>query len=293
MDKVGLVLEGGGMRGLFTAGVLDYLMEKDLYMPYVVGVSAGACQGASYVSKQIGRSKKINLKYSKDPRYNSFRNMFKEKSIFGMDFMFNEIPNKLVPFDYDTFYESSIRFIVGTANCLTGQTEYFEKNDSSDMLKVLRASCSLPFISPIVDINGLPLMDGGVTDPIPIKKAIKDGYQKNIIILTRNKTYRKKPFPYKRITRWKYKKYDGLVEAIHNRYKVYNETLDYLEDLAIENKVFIIRPQKTIQVDRMEKDPNKLGKLYIEGYEDMKNNFKELEKWLHKENYNDESSTKG
>ncbi len=280
MNKVGLVLEGGGMRGLYTAGILDFFMEKDLYFPYVIGVSAGACNAASYISKQKERSKRINIDYVKNPRYLSYRNLVKEKSIFGMDFLFNEIPNKLEPFDYTTFHSSEQRFIIGTTDCETGNPLYFDKNKCKDILGVLRASSSIPLLSPVVEVEGKKLLDGGVADSIPIKKAIEDGFKRNIIILTRNKEYRKKPYKFKLFVKRSYSKYPKLVDKIFNRYKIYNNTLDYIEELENKYKAFVIRPSKPLKVDRLEKNPQKLKELYKMGYEDAKNLYFKMKEWI-------------
>lgn len=280
MNKVGLVLEGGGMRGLYTAGILDFFMEKDLYFPYVIGVSAGACNAASYISKQKERSKRINIDYVKNPRYLSYRNLVKEESIFGMDFLFNEIPNKLEPFDYTTFHSSEQRFIIGTTDCETGNPLYFDKNKCKDILGVLRASSSIPLLSPVVEVEGKKLLDGGVADSIPIKKAIEDGFKRNIIILTRNKEYRKKPYKFKLFVKRSYSKYPKLVDKIFNRYKIYNNTLDYIEELENKYKAFVIRPSKPLKVDRLEKNPQKLKELYKMGYEDAKNLYLKMKEWI-------------
>lgn len=280
MNKVGLVLEGGGMRGLYTAGILDFFMEKNLYFPYVIGVSAGACNAASYISKQKERSKRINIDYIKNPRYLSYSNLIKEKSIFGMNFLFNEIPNKLDPFDYKTFDKSEQRFVIGTTDCETGNPLYFDKNKCNDILGVLRASSSIPLLSPIVEVEGKKLLDGGVADSIPIKKAIEDGFQRNIIILTRNKEYRKKPYKFKMFVKRSYLKYPKLVDTIFNRYKMYNDTLDYIEELEKQYNAFVIRPSELLKVDRLEKNPQKLKALYEMGYGDAKNLYSKMKKWI-------------
>nr|MDA8227721.1 patatin family protein [Desulfitobacterium hafniense] len=223
MENAGLVLEGGGMRGVYTAGVLDCLLKYNLHIPYVIGVSAGACNGASYISRQTQRSKRININYIRDSRYLSYRNLIKERSIFGMDFLFNKIPYKLEPFDFITFFNSDQRFVMGATDCLTGKPIYFEKNDFTTndreraVLTAMQASSSLPFLSRTVDFEGFKLLDGGISDPIPIKKSIQDGNNKNIVILTRNESYRKKPFKQEWLAKRFYPKYIGLIEAMVNR----------------------------------------------------------------------------
>ncbi|KEH91875.1 patatin-like phospholipase family protein [Clostridium novyi] len=280
MNNIGLVLEGGGMRGIYTSGVLDFLMEKDIYTPYVIGVSAGACNASSYVSKQKYRSRDVNLKYINDPRYIGIKNLILEKSIFGIKFLYDEVPNKLEPFDYEQFKKSNQTFMIVATNCKTGEPEYFEKNQCKDILKVIRASSSLPLVTPIVNLNGEPYLDGGISDSIPIKKAIEDGYTKNIVVLTRTKAYRKEPIKHKRIIKFKYKKYPKLVNKIFNRYKEYNETLDYIEDLEKEGKIIIIRPSKDLKVDRLEKNVDKLEALYNLGYNDAKQAYEDIKTML-------------
>lgn len=281
MEGIGLVLEGGGMRGLYTSGVLDFFMEKDLYFPYVIGVSMGACNGASYISRQKGRNKRININYINDPRYLSYRNLIRKKGLFGVDFAYDEIPNKLEIFDTKTFNQAKEKFIIGTTDCDNGEPIYFEKNDCYDsILDIIRASSSLPFLAPVVKHNGLNLLDGGVIDPVPIKKSIKDGNNKNVIVLTRNKGYIKKPFKMKLLAKVMYPKYKGLIEAMINRYRIYNETIRYIEELEKDGKVFVIRPNKILEVRRIEKDKQKLLNLYNQGYEEANQCYDKLKKWI-------------
>ncbi|WP_042457627.1 patatin-like phospholipase family protein [Neobacillus dielmonensis] len=268
-EQVGLVLEGGGMRGVYTAGILEFFLEENLFFPYVIGVSAGACNAASYLSKQKGRNKTVNIKYASDPRYISWKNYFKHRQFFGMDFIFDEIPNQHVPYDYDTFYSSPTEFVVGTTDCITGEPVYFKKQDyKTDLLTVLRASSSLPFIAPEVQFQNKTLLDGGISDPIPIKKAQRDGYAKNIVILTRNADYRKKPSKFHFLVKRKYPRYEGLQMALKERYLAYNQTLAYLEKEEKQGHVLIIRPTEPLSVGRMERNPAKLEDLYTQGYKD-------------------------
>jgi Predicted esterase of the alpha-beta hydrolase superfamily len=281
MEDIGLVLEGGGMRGLYTSGVLDFFMEKNLYFPYVIGVSMGACNGASYISRQKGRNKRININYINDPRYLSYRNLIRKKGLFAVDFAYDEIPNRLEIFDTKTFNEAKEKFIIGTMDCDNGEPVYFEKTDCCDsILDIIRASSSLPFLAPIVKHKGLNLLDGGVIDPVPIKKSIKDGNNKNVIILTRNKGYEKKPFKMKFLAKTIYPKYKGLIEAMVNRYRIYNETIKYIEELESEGKVFVIRPNRVLEVKRIEKDKKKLLNLYSQGYEEANQCYDKLNKWI-------------
>ncbi|MBU8771165.1 patatin-like phospholipase family protein [Cytobacillus oceanisediminis] len=277
ISEAGLVLEGGGMRGVYTAGVLEYFLEQDLSFPYVIGVSAGACNAASYLSKQKGRNRIVNVDYITDPRYISWRNYFKSRQFFGMDFIFDEIPNKLVPFHYDEFYKNESEFVIGTTDCHTGKPVYFSKKDyGKDMLKVLKASSSLPFIAPEVDFNSRVLLDGGISDPIPIKKAQQDGLKKNIVILTRNRGYSKKPSKFTFMVKRKYPHYAGLQKALAERFWTYNETLRYVEQEEKNGTVLVIQPQEPLTVGRMERNPQKLEKLYLQGYEDARKSFERI-----------------
>lgn len=251
IENVGLVLEGGGMRAVYTAGVLESFLENDIYFPYVIGVSAGAANAASYLSKQKGRNQVVNIDYVTDPRYLSWRNFIKRREFFGMDFIFGEIPNKLVPYDFDTFYQSKGEFVVGTTDCLSGEPVYFSKQDyGTDMLTVIRASSSLPFIASEITFKDKVLLDGGISDPIPIKKAQQDGLKKNIVVLTRNSGYLKKPSRFHFLVKRKYPHYNGLQTALMQRYQIYNETIHYLAEQEKLGNVMIIRPTQPIQVGR-------------------------------------------
>ncbi|PLT30555.1 patatin-like phospholipase family protein [Peribacillus deserti] len=280
--KTGLVLEGGGMRGVFTAGVLRYLMENDIYIPYVVGVSAGACNGSSYISRQIERNRIVNIDYITHPEYISVKRYLKSRELFGMDFLFNKLPNELVPFDFETFGSAQEKFVVGTTDCATGEPVYFEKSDyEKDMLTILRASSSLPFMAPEVEFDGRLLMDGGIADPIPIRKSEADGNMKNVVVLTRNKGYQKgKPS-----FGWLLKKrspHQGLVKAILERHITYNRTLAYIEEKEDKGEIFIIRPEEKLSVGRVERNPDKLSRLYQQGYEQAEKLHDDLGKFLSK-----------
>ena len=283
MKKIGIVLEGGGMRGIYTAGVLDFFINKNIYFQYVIGVSAGACHALNYLSGQKGRDKDIALKFLGDKRYLSFRNLIRTGEIFGFDFIFGELSEKLLPFDYETFEKSKQELVVGVTNCVTGQCEYFYKSKTStdEILKVVRASSSLPFISKEVIINGKAYMDGGISSSIPLKKAIDDGCEYNIVVLTRNKGYRKKPSKLTRkLSKLKYRNFRGLSKAVGERYKKYNSELEFVENMEKEGKVFVIRPQKHINVSRVEKDKNKIFQLYKQGYIETAQIYKDLKKWI-------------
>ncbi|MDM5187204.1 patatin family protein [Bacillus sp. DX4.1] len=281
LENTGLVLEGGGMRGVYTAGILEYFMEQDLYFPYIVGVSAGACNAASYLSRQKDRNKTVNIEYITHPRYLSYKNFWKKRQLFDMNFIFHEIPTQHVPFDFDTYFNSTERFLVGTTDCETGQPMYFEKDGTvEEALTLLQASSSLPFIAPIVNFRGKKLLDGGISDPIPVRKAQQDGYEKSVVILTRNHGYSKRKSKFGWIAAKAYKKYPNLVNTMLARYEIYNETLHYIEKEEAAGNLFVIRPEVLLQVDRMEKDPQKLQGLYEQGYQDAAKQFADLQAFL-------------
>jgi predicted patatin/cPLA2 family phospholipase len=279
MLNTGLVLEGGGMRGLYTAGVLEYFMSQNLYFPYVIGVSAGACMGASYLSRQAGRNKKVNLGYIEDKRYLSLSNFIKKRELFGMDFLFDEIPNKLVPFDLDTFFKSPEQFVIVATDCETGDPVYFKKEQQGEHLaKLLRASSSLPFVASSVEHNSRQLLDGGIVDPIPIRKAQNDGFTKNVIILTKPKGYFKRPS--KMTSIFKYKKHPKVNDQLKVRYKHYNETLEYIQKHEEQGNVFVIRPSVEMPVGRVERNKERLEDLYELGWNDAKAQFVHLKNFL-------------
>ncbi len=283
MKEIGLVLEGGGMRGIYTAGVLDFFMDNNLYFPYVIGVSAGACQGVSYVSRQRSRAKNSILNHIEDPRYISKRNLIFKRSLIDMDFLFDEIPNVHELFDYDMFFENEQQCILVGTSCVSGKALYFDVKKDKDkqfVLDACRASSSMPFVTPIVDVKGQPVLDGGIADSIPIKKALADGNKRNIIVMTRGKEYRKKPSNTAFISKKLYKKYPDLQETIANRYKVYNETLDMIENLEAKGEVFVIRPKQKVEINRMEKNKSKLASFYKTGYEEAKSIWNDLSKWM-------------
>ncbi len=280
-NDVGLVLEGGGMRGVFTAGVLQYLMEQNLYFPYVIGVSAGACNGSSYISRQVERNRIVNIDYIDHPEYISYKRFLKKKELFGMDFLFNKLPNELVPFDFETFHKARERFVIVTTDCDTGEAVYFEKSEyKEDVLTLMRASSSIPLMAPVIEFKGRHLLDGGIADPIPIKKAMEDGNRKNVVILTRNKGYVKEKPSFSWYIKRKLKDYEKLVDAILERHEKYNETIAFLEEEEAKGNIFIIRPSEKLEVSRIEKNKNKLNNLYDQGYREGEKIFDDLLSFL-------------
>lgn len=281
MTSAGLVLEGGGMRGVYTAGALEFFADANLYFPLNVGVSAGACNALSYLSRQKGRNQIVNIDFMNDSRYLSFRNYVRNRELFGMDFIFDEIPNRLVPFDYEAFAASPEELIVGATDVVTGQPAYFAKSDPNfQVAEVVRASSSLPFIASVVPYQGRLLMDGGISDPIPIRKAESLGFSKNVVILTQHHGYMKKPNQFSWIVRRKYRDYPQFIDTILQRHRFYNEMLSYLDEQERRGSVFIIQPQSPLIVSRMERNPSKLRAVYLQGYEDAKRLYPALTTWL-------------
>lgn len=280
MVNSGLIIEGGGMRGMYTAGVLDFFMEKDLYFSDCYAVSAGACHASSYYSKQIGRSLKVTLDYIHDKSYCSVNSLIKTGDMFGVEMLYNRIPNELVLYDYDAFDKFNGNFYSVVTNCKTGKAEYIKIQDMKKDIVAVRASSSLPLLSRIVEINGEKYLDGGITDSIPIKKSIEDGHNKNVVILTRDKTYRKTKASFLHLFKIKYKKYPKLIKAIENRYKMYNSTIDFIEEKRKSGEIFIIQPRNPVNISRLEKDKSKLKSLYDEGYNDAKECYEELIKFI-------------
>lgn len=280
MIESGLVVEGGGMRGIYTAGVLDFFMEKNIYFDDCYGVSAGACHLSSYLSKQIGRSLKVTLDYINDKRYCSINSLIKTGDMFGVEMLYNRIPNELVLYDYETFNKFKGNFYSVVTNCKTGKAEYMKIQDMKKDIVTVRASSSLPLLSRIVEINGEEYLDGGITDSIPIKKSIEDGHHKNVVILTRDKTYRKSKASFLNIFKIKYKKYPNLVKAIEDRYKMYNDTIDFIEKKRKSGEAFVIQPKGPVNISRVEKDKTKLKALYDEGYNDAKECYEDLIKFI-------------
>ncbi len=281
MKEVGLVLEGGGMRGLYTAGVLECFMEHDLYFPYVIGVSAGACMAASYLSRQKGRNKKVNIELVSDHRYLSFRNFISKRELFGMDFLFDEIPRKIVPFDFETFLKGSEQFIVVATDCETGEPVYYSKHEHGNhMLKLLRASSSLPFISESVEYNGKFLLDGGMIDPIPLKKSQSDGNEKNVIIMTKLEQYKMRQRKLASMLKYTYKRHPKIACLLQERYKLYNDTLSYIHSEKSKENLFIIQPSSRVPVRRIERNQVRLKELYELGYSDAKDQLQQLDQFL-------------
>jgi predicted patatin/cPLA2 family phospholipase len=267
-EGTALVLEGGGTRGFYSAGVFEAFMDAGIMFPYIIGVSAGAANALSYISGQQGRNRQIVEHYVGDPRYVSRRNLLLHRSLFGMKFVFRDVPQKHLFFDWEIYRCQDIRFLTGAFDCRGGETVWFDKRDADSQIDAVMASCALPMLSPIVRYEGYDLLDGGVADPIPIKKSIADGNTFHVVVLTQNKGYVKEAFTHKRLLKLMYRKYPWLVEAIMTRHEAYNRQLGLCERLEKEGQAVIIRPSRTLQVKRSETDTKKLLALHDEGHEE-------------------------
>ena len=267
IEKVALVLQGGAVRGAFTAGVLDVFMENDLYFQYVVGVSAGAMIALNYLSKQKGRSRSIVVDYMADKNFVNGKFLLTKKSLFNFDYLFGEMARTILPFDFDAFENSPIRLIVATTSCLTGRPLYYTKGECSEFFKAVAASSSLPFLSAPVFVEGTPSLDGGLSVPIPFQKALEDDYQKMIVITTRDKNYRKDvtKSQHKAGLKALYGKYPHLIETVLHYPYSYNADAEQLERLEQEKTAFVIRPETPILLKRTEKDKEKLDEAYVAG----------------------------
>ena len=265
-SKTGLVLEGGGMRGVFTSGVLDAFMKHQLYFNYVVAVSAGACNGMSYISRQPRRARIANIDYIAKYDYVGIKNLVTQGCILDQELLYDRFQNELIPFDYDEFFKHSSNFEMVITNCNTGLAEYLtETSDRQRACDVARASSSLPFLSKIVWIDGVPMLDGGIVDSIPVVRAMEMGHTTNVVVSTRNYGYRESG-PDRKIPNFIYKNYPRLRVALSRRIEAYNRQLQLIEDLEREGKIICIRPQKPMEVRRIDNDLEKLEALYEEGF---------------------------
>ena len=276
-DKSALVLEGGGMRGIFTCGVLDYLMDNKISFPYSVGVSAGACNGLSYMSHQRGRGKYSNIDLLAKYKYIGIRPLLKRRGLIDQQLLFHRFPDRILPYNYKAYAENPGRFEMVTTDCVSGKPCYWEeKYDEKRIIDIVKASSSLPYACPIIHVDGKPMLDGGIVDSIPLQRAFDQGYENCVVVLTRNKGYRKSDKEVM-VPRFIYKEYPRLRVALRNRNKVYNEQLELVERLEDEGKIKVIRPLKPIVVDRMETNVRKLTDLYEEGYECAKRMFETID----------------
>lgn len=281
--KTGLVLEGGGMRGLYTVGVLDVLMDNDLYFDYIIGVSAGAGNAASYVSRQRGRGYRVDTQYVGDKRYIGLDPILHKHSVFGLDFIYDTIPQELDPFDYDAFHADTSEFITVVTDAETGEAVYFgkEKLVGKDFT-VLKASAALPMFTPPVEFEGKKYFDGGAADSIPVERALQDGCDRLVIVLTRPRGFVKAPerirAAYKRIL----KDYPNVVKTLDNRHNVYNASLRRCYELQDAGKAVVLAPEYALPVDKFGTDTQKLERCYNEGMRDCNHSLSEIQALLAK-----------
>lgn len=267
MEPQALVLEGGGMRGVFTTGVLDALMKHDVHFKYIVGVSAGACNGLSYASWQPGRAHFSNIELFERYDYLSIRHLIQQGSIFDTRLLYERMPQYIYPYDYDTYFNSDILFEQVVTNCRTGRAEYLSEHSGNNrrLLAICQATSSLPYVAKIQYVDDIPYLDGGIVDSIPVERAFKQGYKNPLVVLTRNRGYRKTAKD-RRLPSIFYRQYPRLRVALSHRNSVYNAQLEEVERMEDAGLITVIRPQKPIVVDRLEKNINKLEALYQEGF---------------------------
>lgn len=285
IKKATLVLEGGATRGIFTSGALDYLMERNLYFSDVIGVSAGSCNAVDYVSRQPGRTRDCMIPTDKEGKYYyGIRDFVKEKSLMNMDLIFDKYPKELLPFDFETYFNSEINCQIVTTNCLTGKAEYMtEDSDNDRLMKLCRASSSMPLLTPIVNIDNVPYLDGGLADSVPIRRAQQMENEKIVVILTKNQGYRKSVLSptMQRVYKRAYKSYPNLIRTIFRRSFEYNKTMNYLDQLEKRGEIFILRPQVK-PVSRLERNKETLHAFYEHGYKYTERKFDDLMEYLEK-----------
>ena len=285
IKKATLVLEVGATRGIFTSGALDYLMERDLYFSDVIGVSAGSCNAVDYVSRQPGRTRDCMIPTDKEGKYYyGIRDFVKEKSLMNMDLIFDKYPKELLPFDFETYFNSEINCQIVTTNCLTGKAEYMtEDSDNDRLMKLCRASSSMPLLTPIVNIDNVPYLDGGLADSVPIRRAQQMENEKIVVILTKNQGYRKSVLSptMQRVYKRAYKSYPNLIRTIFRRSFEYNKTMNYLDQLEKRGEIFILRPQVK-PVSRLERNKETLHAFYEHGYKYTERKFDDLMEYLEK-----------
>ncbi len=280
MQKIGLVLEGGASRGVFTAGVLDYWMEQGISFPYVVGVSAGACNAADLVSRQIGRTRRTMIHKEKAYRYAGFRTFWKTRQWMDMDLLFDLFPQEYFPFDFDTYFSSDTFVEYGCTECTTGKAIFLrEQQDPKRLMQILRASCAMHGAVKPVTVDGKEYVDGGLSDSIPIRRAFAMGCSKVVVIQTRGAQFRMKPSSSARLIGSMYRKYPAIRQALRRRPIRYNRTLNTIIALEQKQKVLSLRP--TIpEVKRMEQDYGTLMRFYHHGYTQAKEHMEELRRFL-------------
>lgn len=277
--KVGLVLEGGAMRGMFTAGVLDVLLDEQIHIDGIVSVSAGALFGVNLLSKQRGRALRYNKQFLNDPRYIGLKSWLTTGNVVNREFAFYDVPFKIDIFDNETFKQSQTDFYATLTNVETGEAEYHLITDPFAQMETLRATSAMPYVSQIVEVDGNQYLDGGIADSIPLKKAQSLGFDKIIVVLTRPLSYRKSPSP-TLLPKFFYRRYPKLVQTLINRYAEYNQSVEEIIQQEHAGEIFVIRPSKTLAIKRIEKDLNKVQAMYDLGLSDTKQALNALKAYL-------------
>ena len=280
LTATSLVLEGGGFRGIYTSGVLDYFMEQGLYLPQVYGISAGALNALGYAAKQPGRTAQINFRFCHDKRYISVHNMIKYRCAFNLEFIFDTIPERYIPFDYSTFFSSPVQIHVGATNLLTGRCDFFGKDQMDKKLFPARASAALPLFSYILYLNGVPYLDGGIACPIPIARSVRDGNKKHVIILTRNASFVRKPTSHMHLIRQVYRQYPNFIATEEKRHRIDRRQRSSCALLSKTGHGFVLQPKQPLTISAMRADEQSLRELYIQGYEEAKEAFPQLMEFL-------------
>lgn len=279
--KKGLVLEGGAMRGMFTCGVIDVLLENNIACDGIAGISAGAIFGCNYKSKQIGRGVRYNKEWGRDPRYFGFRSLLLTGDLYGYDFCYHKIIDELDPIDKKVYKENNIDFFIGATDIEDGVIRYFNSKEVDDRtIEWIRASASMPFVSNIVEVDGYKLLDGGMVDPIPYSIMFENGYAKNVIVLTQPRDFTKHKTSVVPILKLKYHRYPKLVEAMADRHNIYNQQLEEIRQLERENKVYVIAPKEPLNIKRTENDPRELERVYQIGRKVMSEKLTEVRMFL-------------
>ena len=280
LTATSLVLEGGGFRGIYTSRVLDYFMEQGLYLPQVYGISAGALNALGYAAKQPGRTAQINFRFCHDKRYISVHNMIKYRCAFNLEFIFDTIPERYIPFDYSTFFSSPVQIHVGATNLLTGRCDFFGKDQMDKKLFPARASAALPLFSYILYLNGVPYLDGGIACPIPIARSVRDGNKKHVIILTRNASFVRKPTSHMHLIRQVYRQYPNFIATEEKRHLIDRRQRSSCALLSKTGQAFVLQPKQPLTISAMRADEQSLRELYIQGYEEAKEAFPQLMEFL-------------
>lgn len=279
--KKGLILEGGAMRGLFTAGVMDVFMENGIEFDAAIGVSAGAAFGCNYKSRQIGRVIRYNKRFAKDPRFCSFRSLIKTGDLFGAEFCYHTIPDTLDLFDNEAYIDNPMDFYVVVTDVETGKAVYINSDEAGDdALECFRASASMPLVSRPVEIKGKKYLDGGIADSVPIQYFESIGFEKNVIILTQPKGYVKKPSSVAKVMKYALKEYPNVVKTMENRHIEYNDTLAYIEEREKSGAAYVIRPDAPLEIGRIEHNPDTMQKVYDMGRKIAERHLEKIKEFI-------------